>query len=245
MRIPRIHVPAPLRSGSIVTLPEAAANHVARVLRLKPGAQLVLFNGTGGEYQAVLERLNKHQVDVAVGDAIDREAESPLHITLAQGISRGERMDYTIQKAVELGVNHIVPVFCRRSVVNLQGERLDKRVRHWQGVVNSACEQCGRNRLPLVSEPVDLDDWLRRDTAELKLILHPEAPLDLTGVAPPTGPVSLLIGPEGGFAPEEFTQAQDAGYIGLRLGPRILRTETAAVVALSVLQTLWGDLARS
>lgn len=244
MRIPRVYLACPLQHNAVVTLDENAANHVARVLRLKPGAQLILFNGEGGEYRAVLERSNKLQVEARVGEFVDRETESPLPITLAQGVSRGERMDYTIQKAVELGVTRIVPVFSRRSVVSLQGERLDKRVRRWQGVAESACEQCGRNRVPPVWEAISVDEWLQRDDGALKLILHPDAPLDLFGMAPPAGPVSLLIGPEGGFAPEEITQAQAAGYIGLRLGPRILRTETAAMVALSALQMLWGDLAR-
>ncbi len=244
MRIPRVYLPCPLQRDAVVTLHESAANHVTRVLRLKPGAQLILFNGEAGEYRAVLEQSNKLQVQARVGEFVDCETESPLSITLVQGVSRGERMDYTIQKAVELGVTRIVPVFSRRSVVSLQGERLDKRVRHWQGVAESACEQCGRNRVPPVWEATSVDEWLRRDDGALKLILHPEAPLDLSVIAPPTGPISLLIGPEGGFAPEEIARAQTAGYIGLRLGPRILRTETAAMAALSVLQTLWGDLAR-
>lgn len=245
MRIPRLYHPAPLATDTVVALDDNAANHVARVLRLRPGAQVILFNGQGGEYPAVLERLDKQRVEVAVGGFVEREAESPLRVTLAQGVSRGERMDYTIQKAVELGIDRIVPVFAQRSVVNIQGERLDKRVRHWQGVASSACEQCGRNRVPPVSDALRLDDWLRQDDGVLKLILHPDAPLDLSRVAPPTGPISLLIGPEGGFTPQELAQAQDSGYVGLRLGPRILRTETAAVVALSVLQTIWGDLARA
>lgn len=244
MRIPRVYLPRPLQCNTVVTLNENAANHVMRVLRLKPGAQLILFNGEGGEYRAMLGRSNKLQVEVMVGEFVGREVESPVSITLAQGVSRGERMDYTIQKSVELGVTRIVPVFSQRSVVNLQGERLDKRVRHWRSVTESACEQCGRNRVPAVWEATSVDEWLRRDDGDLKLILHPEAPLDLSGIAPPSGPVSLLVGPEGGFAPEEITRAQTVGYIGLRLGPRILRTETAAMVALSVLQTLWGDLAR-
>ena len=160
MRIPRIHHPASLATGGHAELSEAAANHVARVLRLPVGAPLTLFNGQGGEFEAAISTVNKHRVTVEVGAFHDKEREPPLQLWLAQGISRGERMDYTIQKAVELGVSRIIPLFTEHCGVRLDGERLDKRVRHWQGVVIGACEQCGRNRIPQVDTPVTLAQWL-------------------------------------------------------------------------------------
>ncbi len=170
MRKPRIFLPVPLAPDALVTLDSTAANHVTRVLRLKPGAELVLFNGEGGEYPAVLEAAATARL--GVWRAV--ECESPLEITLVQGISRAERMDYTIQKAVELGVTRIVPVFAARSVVELRGERLQRRMQHWQGVVIGACEQCGRNRIPTLDVAVDLSDWLRvPETPSLRLVLEP------------------------------------------------------------------------
>ncbi len=237
MRIPRIYLSVPLESGALVTLDGTAANHITRVLRLKPGADLVLFNGEGGEYPAVLEAAAKARL----GAWRAVECESPLAITLVQGISRAERMDYTIQKAVELGVTRIVPVFATRSVVELRGERLQRRMQHWRGVVVGACEQCGRNRVPALDAAMDLQDWLRREEApSLRLVLNHRADAILKTLPHPTA-LTLLIGPEGGLDDSELAQAERAGFIGMRLGPRVLRTETAAVTALAALQTLWGD----
>lgn len=237
MRIPRIFLAVPLTSDALVTLDSAATKHVTRVLRLKPGAELVLFNGEGGEYPAVLEA----SATARLGAWRAVECESPLSITLVQGISRAERMDYTIQKAVELGVTRIVPVFAERSVVELRGERLQRRVQHWQGVVVSACEQCGRNRVPTIDTAVELADWLRLPEPEtLRLVLNHRATGSLGTLTRPTA-LMLLIGPEGGLEDAEITQAERAGFIGMRLGPRVLRTETAAITALAALQTLWGD----
>jgi len=243
MRIPRIHHPATLAAGLSVELGDSAANHVARVLRLPAGAPLILFDGTGGECEAVVETINKRRVVARVLAHHAHEREAPLELWLAQGISRGERMDYTVQKAVELGVNRIVPLFTERCGVQLTGERLDKRVQHWQAVAISACEQCGRNRLPDIAAPRSLRAWLAESSPALGLVLDPEADMTLSTLAAPTGAVSLLIGPEGGLTDEEIASAKQAGYLGLRLGPRILRTETAAVAALSALLARWGDFA--
>jgi 16S rRNA (uracil1498-N3)-methyltransferase len=237
MRIPRIFLPVPLAPDALVTLDSTAANHVTRVLRLKPGAELVLFNGEGGEYPAVLEAA----ATARLGAWRDAECESPLAITLVQGISRAERMDYTIQKAVELGVTRIAPVFAARSVVELRGDRLERRMQHWLGVVIGACEQCGRNRVPALDVAVELSDWLRAPAApSLRLVLNHRATTTLNALPRPTA-LTLLIGPEGGLDENELAQAERAGFIGMRLGPRVLRTETAAVTALAALQTLWGD----
>lgn len=241
MRIPRIYLPVALAPEALVTLDETAARHVMRVLRLKPGAALALFNGEGGEYGATLEEAGRDRVTARVSVFRAVECESPLSITLAQGISRTERMDYTIQKAVELGVTRIVPVFTARSVVDLRGERLQRRLQHWRGVINGACEQCGRNRVPSLEAAVELTDWLRGAMPDAcRLVLNHRAS-DALRTRVPVSALTLLIGPEGGLEEQEIAQAERAGFMGVRLGPRVLRTETAAVTALAALQTLWGD----
>jgi len=242
MRIPRIHHPDALSPGATVTLEGEPANHVARVLRLGPGDAVTLFDGHGGEYAATIEAVEKRSVTVVVGAFRDVDVESPLRITLVQGISKGERMDFTVQKAVEMGVHRIVPVFTARTVVKLQGERLERRRRHWQGVAASACGQCGRNRIPEVAAPVGLDAWLTEPADGLRLLLHHEAEATVANLPPPDEGVTLLIGPEGGLNEAERRVALDAGFRGLRLGPRVLRTETAALAALAGLQSHWGDL---
>jgi len=241
MRIPRIHHPASLATGGHAELSEAAATHVARVLRLPVGAPLILFNGQGGEFEAVISTVDKHRVTIEIVAFHDKEREPPLQLWLAQGISRRERMDYTIQKAVELGVNRIIPLFTERCGVRLDGERLEKRVRHWQGVVIGACEQCGRNRLPQVDAPIPLAQWLAAPGEGLRLVLDPDADRSLAQLPAPTGPVTLLIGPEGGLSDQELQWAAQSNYLGLRLGPRVLRTETAAVAALAAILGAWGD----
>jgi len=241
MRIPRIHHPAALSSDTRIELSDTAANHVARVLRLPVGAPMILFNGSGGEFAATLAAIDKRRVLVDVGSFQDQEREPPLQIWLAQGVSRGERMDYTIQKAVELGVSRIIPLFTEHCGVQLQGERLEKRIKHWQGVVISACEQCGRNRIPPVDTPVTLTQWLAMPGDGLRVVLTPDAEYSLAQLPAPSGPITLLIGPEGGLSDQEIALAKQAGYAGLRLGPRILRTETAAVAALAAMLGTWGD----
>jgi 16S rRNA (uracil1498-N3)-methyltransferase len=243
MRAPRIHTSQSLSPGGLVELDSRAANYVVRVLRLHSGDPLVLFNGEGGEYPAILERAERQNAWARLQERVDHDNESPLRVVLVQGISKGERMDYTIQKAVELGVAEIVPVFTRRSVVQLNAERAAKRQQHWQGVAISACEQCGRNRVPTVSHPVSLQTWLDGDAPRgLGLIMDPLAQSGLTGVSRSQEMITVLAGPEGGLEPGELEAASTKGFQGVSLGPRILRTETASLAMLAALQTLWGDL---
>lgn len=241
MRIPRIYQTQRLAENSRITLEEGAARHVARVLRLGPGASLRLFDGRGGEYAATIVESDKRDVTVAVGNYTEVEVESTLRLTLAQGISKGERMDFTIQKAVELGIQRIVPLQTERSVVNLKGERRGKKLEHWRGVIISACEQCGRNTLPELLPMQSLSAWLETPLQGTGLLLDQRADSTIYSLSRPDA-VTLLIGPEGGLSEGERHEARAAGYTGLRLGPRVLRTETAALAALSALQSRWGDL---
>jgi 16S rRNA (uracil1498-N3)-methyltransferase len=202
---------------------------------------VVLFDGRGGEYPAHIERIERDRVYAELAAWQEIERESPLAVTLVQALQAGDKMDFTIQKAVELGVRGIVPVESRRSVLRLAGERAAKRVAHWQGVVASACEQCGRNQVPLVAPLEKLESWLARPASGiLRLMLAPDAGQTLVDVAP-AGEVQLLIGAEGGLDPQEMIAAQHAGFRAVRLGPRVLRTETAGLAALAALQALWGD----
>lgn len=241
MNAPRFYCREALSQGARIELPEPVARHAVRVLRLPPGAAMTLFDGRGGEYPAIIERIEKDRVFAELGAWCDSERESPLAVTLVQAVQAGEKMDFTIQKAVELGVTGIVPVDSRRSVVRLTGERAGKRVAHWQGVAASACEQCGRNQVPLVAPLERLDQWLARPAGgALRLMLAPDAPNTLADLAPAPS-VQLLIGAEGGLDPQEVVAAGHAGFVPVRLGPRVLRTETAGLAALAALQTLWGD----
>jgi 16S rRNA (uracil1498-N3)-methyltransferase len=210
-------------------------------LRLRPGDALSLFDGVGHEAEARLQRADGSGVWVDVLNCRMLDRESPLVLNLAQGISAGERMDYTLQKAVELGVAAIQPLAMVRSVVKLAGDRADKRRAHWQGVVVSACAQSGRNRVPALAAPLTLADWLAAAPPP-GLRLDPEATLSLADLPPPVAPLWLIAGPEGGFDPRERQQLDRAGWLAVRLGPRVLRTETAALAALAAMQVLWGDL---
>lgn len=241
-RVPRIYHPEPLQLGATLELSDQATQHVARVLRMSEGDALHLFDGQGGEYQAQIRSCDKRHVTVELLSFDSRESESPLVITLAQGVSKGDRMDYTLQKAVELGVSRIVPLDTERSVVNLKGERREKKMAHWQGVLISACEQCGRNRVPELLPWQSLSSWLTEPLSGLGLLLDHRAEQGLYAL-PETRALTLLIGPEGGLADTEREQAIQRGYQGLRLGPRVLRTETAALTAIAALQARWGDLA--
>ncbi len=241
MNLPRFYCREALSPGAHLELPEPVARHAVRVLRLPPGAPIVLFDGRGGEYLAHIERIERDRVRVELADWRDIECESPLSITLVQALQAGEKMDFTIQKAVELGVRDIIPVESRRSVLKLAGERAVKRVAHWQGVVASACEQCGRNQVPLVAPLERLDRWLSRPAdGALRLLLSPDAENTLADISPATN-IQLLIGAEGGLDPQEIVAAQQLGFQAVRMGPRVLRTETAGLAALAVLQALWGD----
>ena len=244
MRIPRVYHDGPLAEDADVTLDEGASTHVQRVLRLRPGAALRLFNGRGGEFEAVIEGAGRARARVRVGRHHPRDVESPLAITLAQGISRGERMDLTLQKSVELGVARIAPLVTSHCQVRLEGERLERRHRHWQGVITSACEQCGRTRLPELLPAADLSEWLTApaEAGTLRIVLDHRAQQGLSGLTLRPRAATLLIGPEGGLEEAEVEAARQAGYLALSLGPRILRTETAGLAALAAIQTLWGDL---
>lgn len=244
MRHPRLYTDRALATGAQVSLNHAAAHYLGRVLRLKPGAPLTLFNGLGGEYTATLIELTRDGacVRITAHDSVERE--SPLTITLIQGIARGERMDYTIQKAVELGVNRIVPVETARSVVRLKSDRRHKRLMHWQAIAQAAAMQSGRNRVPDVADCETLVDALATTATAHKLLLEPEGAVPLSALNRPAGAdVTLFIGPEGGLSTEEISNARAQGFQTVRLGPRTLRTETAGVAALAALQTLWGDMA--
>jgi 16S rRNA (uracil1498-N3)-methyltransferase len=251
MRQNRIHVEQTIGEQRQIHLDGAAANHVTRVLRLRTGQELVLFDDSGFEYDAVIEAFLRDSVRVTLTGRRQMNRESPLDITLAQGISRGERMDFVVQKATELGVRRIVPVMMERTVVKLDATQAETRHRHWRAVAVAACEQSGRNRLPEVAAPVALATFLHGEPATtahtntvqpLKLVLDPDSQLNMRDIPPPSAGVSLLIGPEGGLSEAELAAALRSGYQGLRLGPRILRTETAALAALTAIQGRWGDL---
>jgi 16S rRNA (uracil1498-N3)-methyltransferase len=243
MSEPRVYVDLDLRVGEAVTLPDAAYRHLVVVLRRVRDDGVTLFNGRGGEYGVVIESLAKKSVTVRVREFREVSRESPLSVTLGQAVSRGERMDFAIQKAVELGVAAIQPLVTDHVVVRLTAERWERKREHWQGVAVAAAEQCGRTRVPAIAPVLDLRDWLNALPAEtLKLALTPAA----GGAARPPHrgqPVALLVGPEGGLSNLEQKLADLSGFVPLSLGPRILRTETAALAALATLQSLWGDLA--
>ncbi len=241
----RFFVPQGLAVGAERPLPADAAHHAARVLRLAEGDPVALFDGTGGEYLGVIARIARGDVVVRATTFTDTEREPPVSVALAQGVSSGDRMDYTIRKAVELGIGTIVPVFTERSVVRLAGERADRRTAHWRALAVAACEQCGRNRVPDVVPPVAFVHWLGELTppvaGEARLTLSPGAEQRLADLPRPEGRITLLAGPEGGLTAEESALAQSRGFEAVRLGPRVLRTETAALAALAAILTLWGD----
>ena len=246
MNSPRFYSPIPLSVGMRVDLSESAARHAARVLRLREGASLMLFDGAGGEYETSIVRCGRDEVSVEVLQWHDTECESPVGITLVQALQAGEKMDLTVQKAVELGVEKIVPVASQRSVVRLEGERALRRVAHWRAVAASACEQCGRNRVPDIGELEGVRQWLAKPAIGekvLRLMLDPRSAHTLDRLPRPDAQtrVELLIGAEGGLAPEEMNLAVQAGFLGVRLGPRVLRTETAGLAVLAAIQCLWGD----
>lgn len=243
MRLTRVHVPGPLTAGGRHTIEGDAANHIARVLRLERGEPLTVFDGRGGEYAARIEELRKGAVIVAVAERSMAVRESPLRLTLAQGVSRGERMDWVVQKATELGVSRIVPVLTERTVVKLDAKQAERKLLHWQGIATAACEQSGRDRLPAVAAPLSLAEFLRAvDSHATRVLLSPAARLRVADLPRPDGEVVVLIGPEGGLAEAEQQAAAAAGFTSVRLGPRVLRTETAAVAALTLIQHHFGDL---
>jgi 16S rRNA (uracil1498-N3)-methyltransferase len=243
-----------MHSGEVIDLPAAVAHHASRVLRLREDDPVTLFNGEGGEFEARLTRIESRLVSAVVGKHHAVERESPLQVLLLQGLAGAERMDYVIQKAVEMGVAAIAPVTMARSVTRLDAARASKRAEHWRSVIAASCEQCGRNRLPLLHPLRDFDAALGspdsvdpgadlgvRTGAALSLVLSPGDGSSLTAFDRPSGAIRLLIGPEGGLSPDELAAAQRAGFRTARLGPRVLRTETAGVAALAAMNALWGD----
>jgi 16S rRNA (uracil1498-N3)-methyltransferase len=242
MRSIRSHIDVPLAAGQNLVLPESTATHLLRVLRLGEGDEVLLFNGDGCDYRARIHSVSKRSAEVSIEGRIEVARESSLQVTLAQALARGEKMDWVLQKATELGVSRIAPVVTERTEVKLDAERADRRLQHWRGVVASACEQCGRARLPQIDEPCALGDFLVQSKAQghLILALDPEGEHRLSAL-PAFEQLTLVIGPEGGLSARDLAQLRAAGAQGLRLGPRILRTETAGIAALAALQALRGD----
>lgn len=244
MRIPRIYTPQTITADQTIELEVGASRHLFTVLRLKAGAPLVLFDGSGREFDACLDGTENLKARVQTGSERISRSESPLRVTLAQGISRGERMDFTLQKAVELGVAEIIPILTERSVVRLDEKQAARKREHWQQLVIAACEQSGRVCVPVVHTPVALDSLFSANPPHnSKLLLEPDADSVISGLSPPVNnQILLLVGPEGGLSDAEIMAARQASFTPVRLGPRVLRTETAALVALSLLQARWGDL---
>ena len=242
MREIRVYTDQPMTSGETITLDAVSSRHLATVLRLKPGEQVTLFNGLGGEFLATLAQCNSKQVTADISSFKNVDRESPLKIHLGIGLSRGDRMDWVIQKATEAGVTEITPLYTERTEVKLKGDRSEKKVRHWKQVSISACEQCYRTQLPIIHAPTLLNEWLSTTEAEKKLVLHHRSQQTIRELATQqAASAALLIGPEGGLSSQEIVLAENALFSALTLGPRVLRTETAPVVAISILQSLWGD----
>lgn len=242
MRIPRIYQDSPLVVNETLALDDEAASHIGRVLRMSPGEQVCLFNGGDEDFLAEIISASKKNVAVKVLSFSANNSESPLHIHLGQVISRGDRMDFTIQKSVELGVSTITPLFSERCGVKLSGERLEKKIHQWQKIVIGACEQSGRSRVPEIRPAMSLEAWCGEQTDALKLNLHPRAAHGIGGLALETSKVRLLIGPEGGLSENEILKTEQDAFTDVLLGPRVLRTETAALTAISALQLKFGDL---
>lgn len=240
----RLFVSQPLINGASIELEGDPARYLGKVLRGRVGDGVTLFNGDGPEWHAIIIAFGRNRVTLEIGESFTPDTESPLKIHLVQGISRGERMDLVVQKATELGANRITPVFTEYGVVKLDDKRAAKRHDHWQKIAVHACEQCGRAKLPLIDAPIRLNDWFgsRPQSVDAELILAPGAAQRLSSVSPPPTNVCVLIGPEGGFSNHEYDDAAAAGFDAVSIGTRILRTESAAIATLAIMQSLWGDL---
>jgi 16S rRNA (uracil1498-N3)-methyltransferase len=241
----RVHVSTPIRSGEDLWLDGERAHYLSRVMRVRRGDELVVFDGCGGEFRCSVSDITKQRVRLVPGQYSTPETESGLEIRLVQGISRGDRMDAVVQKATELGVHRISPVSTEFSVVRLDARRSEKKTEHWQRIAQSACEQCGRNTVPQIDEPAELLSVLGNDCGGTRLVLLPGSRQALADLAAPEGTLTLLIGPEGGFSDQEEQLALARGFLPRSLGPRILRTETAAIAALAILQSHFGDIGRA
>lgn len=239
--MPRFYLPQPPETDQEQALPDALFRHAVQVLRLREGDALTLFDGQGREYPAALTMVARREARMRVGAAQVVNRESALPVTLLQAVGKGERMDWAVQKATELGVGRIVPVISERCNVQLDDTRWEKKQAHWQAVIIAACEQCGRNRLPQLDPPLAFDAALAAETAALRLLFDPEAGRGFADLPPPAS-VALLVGPEGGFSAAENQRAVQAGFTALRIGPRLLRMETAAATVVAAVQTRWGDM---
>lgn len=242
MRIPRIYHPDPIDQLGAMALSDDAAGHIGRVLRMKEGQEVLLFDGSGAEFPAHISEVTKKQVVVEVSARVEQNCESPLDLHLGQVISRGDKMEFTIQKSVELGVNTITPLISERCGVKLDQKRFEKKLAQWQKIAISACEQCGRNVVPSIRPVMALEDWCQEDDGSLKLNLHPRADYSINTLPGPVDKVRLLIGPEGGLSGDEIDMTRTYHFAETLLGPRVLRTETAALTAITALQVRFGDL---
>ncbi|MGR5294080.1 16S rRNA (uracil(1498)-N(3))-methyltransferase [Vibrio mediterranei] len=242
MRIPRIYHPEPIHALGALALSEDAAGHVGRVLRMKEGQEVLLFDGTGHEFPATITQIGKKNVDVDILEKVSASIESPLGLHLGQVISRGDKMEFTIQKSVELGVNTITPLISERCGVKLDAKRFEKKLQQWQKIAISACEQCGRNTIPEIRPIMSLEQWCAEPSEALKLNLHPRAKYSVNTLPEPVTKVRLLIGPEGGLSAQEIEMTEQYQFEETLLGPRVLRTETAALTAITALQVRFGDL---
>jgi 16S rRNA (uracil1498-N3)-methyltransferase len=242
MRIPRIYHPATILPDSLISLSDEAAGHICRVLRMQKNQEILLFDGSGFEYLAGLTEVGKKKVVARIVNQVQRDCESPLNLHLGQVISRGDKMEFTIQKSVELGVNTITPLLSERCGVKLDHKRFEKKLAQWQKIVIGACEQCGRNRIPAVRAVMPLEQWCKEKTSALKLNLHPRAEFSVNRLPITAKDIRLLIGPEGGLSCAEIQMTKSHQFEEILLGPRVLRTETAALTAITALQIRFGDL---
>ena len=242
MRIPRIYHPSTLKNEQTISLTDDVANHVGRVLRMSIGDKLELFDGSNTIFDAEIIAVSKKSVNVKINQSQFSDKESPLHLHLGQVISRGEKMEFTIQKSVELGVNVITPLLSERCGVKLDAERMNKKRQQWQKIAIAACEQCGRNQIPVINEVQSLELWCMETDNGLKLNLHPRATHSINTLPDDIKQIRLLIGPEGGLSAQEIEMTAHYGFTDILLGPRVLRTETAALTAITALQTRFGDL---
>ena len=242
MRIPRIYHPTPISQLGIIALSDDAAGHIGRVLRMQVGQEVLLFDGSGAEFPATISEVTKKGVLVEAAERIESSCESPLNLHLGQVISRGDKMEFTIQKSVELGVNTITPLISERCGVKLDAKRFEKKLEQWQKIAISACEQCGRNTVPVIRPIMQLEAWCAEQSDALKLNLHPRAKYSINTLPEPVTKVRLLIGPEGGLSAQEIRMTEEYQFEETLLGPRVLRTETAALTAITALQVRFGDL---
>ncbi|WP_026075922.1 16S rRNA (uracil(1498)-N(3))-methyltransferase [Noviherbaspirillum massiliense] len=241
--MPRFYIPQPLAVGALVSLPEPVAHHV-HVLRLELGAQIILFNGQGGEYVGVLTSIEKKRATAEIKTFSPREAELPHAVTLAQALPEASKMDWIVEKAVELGASVIQPLAAQRCVVRLSADRAGRKLAHWQAIIQAACEQSGRNRLPQLNDPADFSAWIGRQDLHRRILLSPHAEQSLSEWAKhhPPQAVALLVGPEGGFTEQEEAAADAQGILRLSMGARVLRTETAGLAAIAALNAVWGEM---